>query len=329
MRPIGITELHLHLEGSLSIESAIAIAAMREHPWGKLTPKQLRLRFRYASLNDFLGCIREMCQVLSALDALERASFELSLFLAKHGARYAEVYASPYIYVRWGHDYCDVLRAIDRGFARGEAAGGARCTILLDSVRQWGPEAAMIVLEGCEAAGVTRVVGFGMGGEEIVPLETFLPAYEKARRLGLKTLVHAGEEAGVTDVWKAVDVLGVDRIAHGIRAVNDPALMRVLRDRAIPLDLAITSNYKTAAVRGPHPVRQLVDAGIIVTLSTDDPSLFRTNLVREYQRARRFGGIHREELWAIAANGIACSFASPEEKAMLHEELKRRRASAS
>lgn len=328
MRPIGITELHIHLEGALSIESAIEIAAARGHTWGTMTPRALRLRFRYGSLDEFLGAVRDMCEVLNAPGALERGARELSLFLARSGVRYAEVYASPYIFARWGQEFGAVLGAIDRGFAGGESEGGARCAVLLDTVRQWGPAAAMLVLDAYEESRMRRAVGFGMGGQESGPLEEFLPAYERARRLGLRTLVHAGEEAGVVDVWKAVEVLGVDRIAHGIRAVDDPRLLTVLRERNVPLDLAVTSNYRTGAVGGEHPIRRLLDAGLTVTLSTDDPSLFRTDLRREYVRARRFGAITDAEAWAIAGNGVECSFADEETKATLREELARRKLSS-
>lgn len=328
MRPIGVTELHVHLEGSLSIESAIEIASVRNHPWGSMTPRDLRLRFRYKSLNDFLGAVRDMCEVLNSPGALERAARELSFFLGRSGVRYAEVYASPYIFARWGQEFGAVFGAIDRGFAAGEAAGGAECGVLLDTVRQWGPEAAMFVLDAYEESKMRRAVGFGLGGQESGPLELFVPAYERARSLGLRTLVHAGEETGVDDVWKAIEVLGVDRIAHGIRAVDDPKLLTALRERRVPLDLAITSNYRTGAVKGEHPIRRLLDAGLTVTINTDDPSLFRTSLPREFVRARRFGGITEDEAWAIAENGIACSFADDGTKAALSTQLTQRRLSS-
>lgn len=318
----GITELHLHLEGSLPVKTAVAIAKMRHHPWGLLTPSQLRRQFSYASFDDFLAAIREMCRVLADPAALRRAAKELSLELRCHDVEYAEVYTSPYIYVRWGLDYSDVLMAVDEGFAEGEAEGGARCMILLDSVRQWGADAAHVVLDGFEATGAPRVIGFGLGGEERVPLADFGGVFERVRALGLRTVVHAGEGTNARDVWDAIDVLGVDRVAHGIRAVDDAELMRVLADRRIPLDVAITSNYRTRVVTAnPHPVRQLVDAGVVVTLSTDDPSLFRTSMSREYARAKRWGALTDAELREIAINGIEASFASELEKETLRFSL--------
>lgn len=324
-RLIGITELHLHLEGSLCVESAVEIAALRSHPWGALSAAQLRKRFAFTDFLDFLRSIRDMCMVLASPEALERAAYELSLKLRREGVEYAEVYTSPYIYVRWGLDYGEVLRAVDRGFARAEERGGARCAILLDSVRQWGAEAANKVLDGLEANPVPRTIAFGLGGEERVPLEEFRQVYDRARGMGLRTVVHAGEGTSADDVWKAIDVLGVDRIAHGIRGVVDRELLSTLARRRIPLDLAVTSNYRTRVVTDvPHPIRALLDAGVIVTLSTDDPSLFRTDLPREYVRARRFGQLNDDELRQVAQNGVDASFASEHTKQSLRHLLEQR-----
>lgn len=320
----GVTELHLHLEGSLSIESAIEIAARGEHPWGKLTRASVHRSLRFKSLNDFLGSVRNMAQVLSSVHALERASRELSLFLHENGVLYAEVYASPYIYVRWGLNFADVMNAIDRGFSAGEAAHGARCAVLLDSVRQWGPDAASIVLDGYESNPLDRFIGFGLGGEESVPLEDFVGIFDRARDLGLRTVVHAGECGPATDVRKAIELLGVERIAHGIRALDDDATLAIAAERRVAFDVAITSNYKTRAVTGPHPIGDLVRRGVAVTLSTDDPSLFRTNLRREYVRALRLSTLEVADLQQIAKNGIDYSFADAQTKQSLHDALRLR-----
>lgn len=326
--PSGITELHLHLEGSLSVESAVEIAALRSHAWGAYSPQQLRRRFVFPDFLGFLGAIREMCMVLSSTEALERCAYELSLSLKRQGVEYGEVYASPYIYVRWGLDYGEVLRAIDRGFSRGQEVGGAACAILIDSVRQWGPDAAEKVLDGLEQNRVPRAIGFGLGGEERVPLEEFKGVYDRVRGMGLHPLVHAGEGAGAEDVWKAIDVLGVERVAHGIRALDDAELIKTLARRRIPLDIAISSNYKTRVVTEfPHPIRRLLDAGVVVTLSTDDPSLFRTTLPREYTRARRFAALTKNELQQVAENGVEAAFLSAERKQFLLQALRVRLAS--
>ncbi len=266
-----------------------------------------------------------MCRVINTPEGLNRTAYELSHALARDGVLLAEVYCSPYIFMRWGQEYEQVLDSIESGFARAEGEGGAECLILIDTVRQWGPAAATILLDNVERSASRRVVGFGMGGDEkSIPLEEFVPIYQRARRLGLRTTVHAGEAGTWGEVEKAVDILDVDRIAHGISAAGSRPVMHKIRDRGITLDLALTSNYKTRLVRGAHPIRTLIDTGVRVTLSTDDPSLFNTTLPHEYQRARRCGGLRDEELWQIARNGIEASFADEVTKVRLRDALEQR-----
>jgi len=318
------TELHLHFEGSLSIESAVELAAARDLPWGALTPGQLRKQFVYPDFTSFLLAVKGMAEVLCSLPALARNARELSLFLSRHGVSYAEVYFSPYIYVSWGLDGVAAMRAVDEGFASGETEGGAQCVILLDSVRQWGPDAANRVLDIHAETNLDRVKGFGLGGQESVPFEEFRATFDRARTLGLHTVVHAGESGDPRDVSKAIDLLGVERIAHGIRALEEPDVFSRLVASGVPLDLAVTSNYRTRVVAGVHPIGQFLDSGVPLTLSTDDPSLFRIDLPREFRRVRRVCGLGEKELREIARNGVRYSFAPEELKARLFADLDRR-----
>jgi aminodeoxyfutalosine deaminase len=326
--PVAVSELHIHLEGSLFPASAVELARSSGHLWSNETPSSLRRRFRYGSFDDFLATIREMCAVLCSPHALERAARELSIFLSLHGVLYAEVYVSPLIYIRWGMSYPEVIGSVRRGFDEAARQGGAACSILLDSVRHWGVEAAEDVIEAARDHPDESVVGFGLGGGETVPLEDFASVFEAARSLGLHTVAHAGETGDATQVIDAIEILGVERVAHGIRALESPAALHLLRHRQIPLDLAITSNYRTGLVRGLHPIRKLVDEGVTVTISTDDPSLFRTDPVREQLRAERFGELSRDELFEVARNAIAVSFASESIKDELYSRLELRRTDA-
>ncbi len=320
---VAVSELHLHFEGSLALTSAIELAAERGLPWGRLTPVELRRQFNYDSFQQFLLAVKDMAEVLCSLGGLERHARELSHFLARSGVAYAEVYFSPQIYVWWGLEGPAVMRAVDAGFTSAEEQGGARCSILLDSVRQWGPTAASSVLDLHETTTLSRVIGFGLGGEESVPFEDFRSVYDRARSLGLHTIVHTGESGDPDDVARAIDLLGVERIAHGFLALESPSALARIRKSGIALDLAVTSNYRTRVVKGRHPIRALLDAGVPVTLSTDDPSLFRIDLPREYRRARRLCGLSESEVRQIAHNGVRYAFADDETKVRLTRELTR------
>lgn len=251
-----------------------------------------------------------MCELLCTEDALTLAARELSLLYGRDGVTYSEIYVSPYIYERWGLSWSDSMGAVDAGFHAGEELSGARITILLDSVRQWGVEAATRVLDAYEEHRWPRVVGFGLGGEESVPLDEFSAVYERARGLGLATVVHAGETGPASDVATAIEVLGVDRIAHGVRAIEDREVLSILRSANVPLDLAITSNYVTGVVAREerHPVRELVDAGVTVSFGCDDPAIFGTTPSLELEAAARLGALSWEEIEAIVANAPTLAF---------------------
>ena len=322
-RSFGVTDLHVHLEGSLFPDAAAELVTS-DHPWAGLTGSEIRKRFRFASFAEFLAAVRDMCLLLRSAEALASAAKALSVFLSQNGIEYAEVYHSPHIFVRWGMEYHEVLDAVEAGFEDGERRGGARCMILLDTVRQWGAEPAEKIVDEQQKRRKGRVIGFGIGGDETVSLVGFQKAFEGARVLGLGTVAHAGEHGPASDVADALDCLGVDRIAHGIRALDDPGLINEIRSRGVALDLAVTSNYRTKAVSGTHPIRYLIDAGVAVTLGTDDPSLFRTDPIREFRRARRFGRLDESELTAIARSGIEHSFATDEEKRHFRTALSQR-----
>ncbi|MDI7275638.1 MAG: adenosine deaminase family protein, partial [Anaerolineae bacterium] len=196
------------------------------------------------------------------------------------------------------------------------------------------PERARAVAEQLSACPGQAVVGFGLGGSEHrYPPHLFEAAFARARAAGLRSYPHAGELLGAESVWDALHLLRADRIAHGVRAIEDPMLVAELRARQIALDVCPTSNvclhvYPDYA---SHPLRRLYDAGVRVTLNSDDPPLFNTDLVREYRVAAHHFGFGADDLCRLSLNAVHASFLPPEEKARLAadfeaelERLKRR-----
>ncbi len=167
-------------------------------------------------------------------------------------------------------------------------------------------------------------VSFGLGGPDgRYPRETYRPAFALAHGLGLHSVPHAGETTSAADVWRAIDALGAERIGHGIRAVDDPRLLDVLADRGIVLQICPTSNVRTGAVTtlAAHPLRRLLDAGVRVTLSSDDPAMFRTSITGEYLTAATTLGLSRDELADIARTGIEAAFLPAEAKRELGQRV--------
>jgi adenosine deaminase len=290
-------ELHVHLEGAVSAAALVRLSSRSPAP---IFPDLASVRARRESLGSpraFFALYRDVCrQIRSAADyALVARAFTARL--ARERIRHAEVYVSPAVAEKLGLDWLEVRAAIERVFAAHEAAGRGRILVLLDVVRHWGPASADRVLDLHERHPWPRAAGMGLGGEEAAfPARDFVEAFRRARRLGLMPVAHAGEWAGPESVAETLEVLRPVRIAHGIRAAEDAALVRRLARRGVVCDVCPTSNLATGAVPegAAHPVRALLAAGVPVTLSTDDPGLFGTTLGREYRRVAGWGATGAE-----------------------------------
>ena len=312
-------ELHIHLEGSISPATAVLLSGRR--PGGGRFPDRaaFRARRRPGSPEAFLAFYRDVCVLLRSPDDYALVASDLSRRLARERIVHAEVYVSPAVVEKIGLPWGPVRDAVERVFARHEAAGRGRISVLLDSVRQWGPAAAERVLDLHEREPWPRAVGFGLGGEEAsVPAREFAGLYRRVRRLGLAPLVHAGEWAGPDSVADALRWLAPVRIAHGFRAAEDPALVRRIVRSGVALDLCPGSNAATGAVAAPrHPALELLRAGARLSLSTDDPGLFGTSLWSEFERLARLGATAQE----LAGVRRAAFAASLPRRAPLHAQV--------
>ncbi len=298
-------ELHLHLEGAIAPSTLVRLARRFREP---LFPDLASVRARQGAgdFRDFLALYRDVCRCLKAPADYAAVARDLVRRLSRENITYAEVYVSPAVIERIGLDWAAVRSAIEPVFLGFERASGRRIVVLLDSVRQWGPEAANRVLELHEGSPWPRVAGFGLGGDESsVPAGEFRGVFDRVRRLSLAPLVHAGEWGGAESVAAALDDLGPARIAHGFRAAEDPSVVAALVRLRTPLDICPTSNSATRALLPGerHPVLELLRAGVRVSLSTDDPGLFRTTLRKEFLAVARLGATARE-LEALLSNGF-------------------------
>lgn len=321
-----LADCHLHFEGSLPEEVVRALGAAAGHPLGN--PGEVASR--RASVRDpaaFLALFADVCRLFRTPAQYREAAVLLANDLGSEtgGLGYAEVYVSPEIFAKVGLDVLACLEAIDSGFEQAALSGGADCRILLDTVRHWGPEAADRVLDAHERRPRPRVVGFGMGGDEgSFPAAAFSGAYARARSLGLKTSVHAGEWLGPESVREALDALRPDRIDHGIAAASDPDLLSRLAAEGIPLCVAPRGNVVTGAVASlsSHPLPRLLEAGVAVSLSADDPLLFETTTAGEYEAAAAAFGLSAPVLRGMAGRAWLASFGlSQAEKSAAVEAL--------
>jgi adenosine deaminase len=188
---------------------------------------------------------------------------------------------------------------------------------LIDGVRQWGPAGLEEVVRTALDCRRYGVAGLGMGGDETAcPAAALAPVYREARREGLRTTVHAGEFDGPRSVWQALEVLEVDRIGHGVRAVEDEELVRVLARRKVPLECCPTSNLRTGVVKdlGAHPIGALARAGVVVTINSDDPALFDTSTEREWETLATRAGLALGDVLAIGRATIGAAFVGETER---------------
>jgi aminodeoxyfutalosine deaminase len=204
---------------------------------------------------------------------------------------------------------------------------GLRLNWIFDGVRQFGADLAMQVVDWAKLCNSPRIVAFGIGGDELKgPTRDFQNVYKHAAHCGLHRLIHAGEVGGPEKIREAVELLGVERVGHGIAAIHDSSLMDLLAARRITLEVCPVSNFRTgalarqlrsdAATIEQHPLPQLMRHGIPVVLSTDDPSMFRTSLAEEYLQAEKMG-LSQTELKDLVANSFTFSFLSESERARL------------
>ncbi len=292
-------ELHLHLEGSLTPET------LRELD-SSVDPAEARARYRCADFAGFIEAFKWAVSFLRSADDYGLAARRLFTGLARQNVRYAEVTLSAGVVLWKQLDFAAVYDAVAREAARAPMP----VWLVLDSVRHFGAEQAMQVARLAADRVGDRVVAFGIGGDEARgPAEWFAEVFAFCRERGLKLVPHAGENTNAEAVWAALRI-GADRIGHGIRAIDDPALVAHLAERRIPLEISVSSNVITGAVPNieAHPLRRLYDAGVPIILNTDDPAMFDTTLNDEYLLAAQRFGFTEGELRELAAASLRWGF---------------------
>ncbi len=300
-RALEKAELHVHLEGSLDDATLLELDP-------GLSQDEIRAARRFHTFEGFIEAYKFALARLREPDDFALALRRLLERMESENVRYAEINLSVGVMLARKQNVEAILEALAK-----EAASHSSVKVrwIFDSVRQWGAAEAMRVAERAAALRSAGVVGFSIGGSEAeAPVEEFAQVFAWAKQQGLHIVPHAGETAGPDQVWAALRA-GAERIGHGVAAASDPQLMEHLCRHDIPLEVCLSSNLATGVVgtMEAHPLRRLFDAGVPVTLSTDDPGLFETTLAREYQIAEEVLGFNPSELRKIAANSFRYAFA--------------------
>jgi adenosine deaminase len=323
LRGLPKAELHVHIEGTLEPEMAFEMAARNgvELPFGSVA--ELRAAYEFTSLQDFLDVYYEAAAVLRRTVDFYDLTWAYLERAAADGVRRAEISFDPQTHTERGIAIGTVIDGITQ--ARLDAADdlGISSGLILCFLRHLSSDQAMATFE---AALPYRgdLIAVGLDSSEIGhPPEKFVDVFARARGEGLHVVAHAGEEGPPEYVWGALDSLGAERIDHGNRALEDPELVARLRDEQVPLTVCPLSNVKLAVVDRleNHPLPSMIDAGLDVSLNSDDPAYFGGYVGDAYVEVQRAFGFERHTMIRLARNSIEASFAGAEEEQDLLEEL--------
>jgi len=314
IRTLPKAELHLHLEGS--IEPSTLLELRKRHAMAGASLAEVEQLYNYKDFAGFLTAFKDVTGHLRTPEDYELITHRLMERLKSQNVLHAEVIVSVGVCLWRKQDFAAIFEGLERGRQRGEKDFSVSLVWIFDAVRQFGAEKAQSALDLAIQFHDRNVVAFGIGGDERAgPPEWFAGAYARGAESGLHLTAHAGEGSGPESIWGALN-LKAERIGHGLTAAQDPELIEELAERQIPIEICVTSNLRTGccAELAQHPVRRYFDQGLMLTLNTDDPAMFRTSLVEEYALLQEAFGFTDEHLRELARNSFEASFLPPEKK---------------
>jgi len=314
IRRLPKAELHLHLEGTITPATLVELS--QRHDATPIMLAEAEALYRFTNFTEFINAFRAVTKQLIHADDYELAAWRMMQHLAEQGVVHAEVFISVGVIYMWrNHDpacFEPIFEGLERARLRAERELGLSVYWIFDAVRHFTvPEAERVFEKAAQMhAEHTSIIGIGLGGDERqCGSEPFRAMYARAREAGLHLTNHAGETTGPEAIWEAVSI-GSERLGHVLSAVRDPEPIQELMTRRVPLELNTTSNVRTGVCPSfaAHPLRHYFEAGLLVTLNSDDPAFFGSNLANEYLLAHTEQGFSPDELRRLAENSIRASF---------------------
>jgi adenosine deaminase/aminodeoxyfutalosine deaminase len=321
IRRLPKAELHLHLEGAILPATLVELSA--RHDARPLTLAEAEALYQFTDFTSFLNAFKAVTRLLIDPEDYELAAWRMMEHLACQGVVHAEVYIAVGVIYLWrNHDpaaFEPIFAALERARERAERELGLSIYWIFDAVRHFTvEEAERVFLKAAELKPAhPSIIGIGLGGDERrTGSEPFRAFYAAAAQAGLRLTNHAGETTGPEAIWEAL-AIGSERIGHAVSALNGPNLLQELKAREVPLELCPTSNVRTGVCPSfaAHPLRRYFDLGLMVTLNSDDPAFFGSDLANEYLLAHTEQKFTRDELRQLASNSIRASFLPTETKA--------------
>jgi adenosine deaminase len=313
------------MEGAIPLETMYSFMKRKDRDASITSIDDVKGRFVYTDFEHFIKTWIWKNTFITEEQDFESIAYEVLKGLHKQNVQYVEAFYSPGDFIDQGLSVSGITENLLKGIQHAHFNFGINCQLIMDIVRGDGVDVGMQRLEEVIPYLGKGVIGIGLGGnEQKFPAEDYLPVYEEARKRGFRLTAHAGEAAGATSIWATIKILQVERIGHGTRAYEDPLLVSFLRDSQIPLEMCIVSNVKTGVTPSfeKHPIGTYFNEGLLVTVNSDDPTMFNTSITEEYAVLARYLNFSFQNLESISINGIKASFLPEKEKRGLIKKFK-------
>ncbi|MEU0839436.1 adenosine deaminase [Streptomyces sp. NPDC005962] len=323
MPPLPKAELHLHIEGTLEPDLAFALAERNGIELPYATQDELRAAYSFTDLQDFLNLYYALMAVLRTEDDFADLTNAYLARAREQGVRHAEIFFDPQAHTARGVDIGTVIRGLTRALDDAPRTHGITTRLIMCFLRDETAESALATFEAARPY-LDRITAVGLDSAEVGHAPSkFREVYALAREAGLKCVAHAGEEGPPAYVWEALDILGVDRIDHGVRCLEDETLVERLVTDQVPLTVCPLSNVRLRVVGhlSDHPLPAMLDAGLLVTVNSDDPSYFGGYAEDNFTAVRDALGLDQTTLRTLARNSFQASFLDEETRAAYLREL--------
>jgi adenosine deaminase len=327
IRAMPKVELHVHLEGSIHPPTLLQLAERNRVTLPARDLAGLHQWYTFVDFDHFVEIYFTIASCLKSGDDIELIAREFLIGQAAQNIRHSDVTYTSITQYKYSHiPFADQIAGLARARRWAEKELGVTLSLVFDIPRQFPADEGMIVADWAIRGMSDGVVGFGLGGAEAGnPPEKFRAAFARARAAGLVSVPHAGELVGPASIWGALRALGAQRIGHGVRCLDDPNLVAYLREHQIPLEVCPSSNVCINVVPSfeQHPLPRLIDAGLYVTLNSDDPPMFNTTLTDEYLKVARQFGFGADELERLVLNGVRVALLPEKRRAEMEADFKR------
>ena len=317
IRGLPKAELHMHIEGSLEPELMFALAERNRIVLPFKSVEAIRAAYAFSNLQDFLDIYYQGAGVLLTEQDFHDLALAYFKRLAADGGVHAEIFFDPQTHTDRGVPFGVVIEGLLAGMAEAERTLGVTSKLILSYLRHL-PEAAAFQTLKMAEPWLHRIVGVGLDSSEVgYPPSGFARVFAASRAKGLKIVAHAGEEGPPSYIWEAIDQIGVDRIDHGNRSLEDEALVARLVREGLTLTVCPLSNLKLCVVDDlkHHPIKRMLDLGLKATINSDDPAYFGGYLLQNYTRTAEAVGLTQDDVVTLARNSFSGSFLSEGEKA--------------